>query len=148
MSFVTPKDTRDGDTVTITHSDNFGLKGLEPVPTDLLDITFGDTVIATGKYDVDKNTIVYTFTDAINGRGYAKARAEHAAFDREEKIQNSQEQTFTVDMGETTDSITLNVDYGEPYNHEALAGKSEFTEWNPETGEFTQSTILTPTLKM
>ncbi|MDQ0507915.1 hypothetical protein QO008_000359 [Peptoniphilus ivorii] len=97
---------------------------------------------------MDKNTIVYTFTDAINGRGYAKARAEHAAFDREEKIQNSQEQTFTVDMGETTDSITLNVDYGEPYNHEALAGKSEFTEWNPETGEFTQSTILTPTLKM
>nr|WP_269471188.1 fibrinogen-binding adhesin SdrG C-terminal domain-containing protein [Peptoniphilus ivorii] len=131
----------------MTHSDNFGLKGLEPVPTDLLDITFGDTVIATGKYDVDKNTIVYTFTDAINGRGYAKARAEHVAFDREEKIQNSQEQTFTVDMGETTDSITLNVDYGEPYNHEGLEGKSEFTEWNPETGEFTQIYYINPNSK-
>lgn len=141
-SFVTPKGTRAGDTITINLSDNYTLKGLEPETDEVLSIESGDVVIATGKKDGNK--IIYTFTDAVNDKDYAFGYVNFGGFDNKEFIKNSGNQTFSVNIGNVSASKDLYVDYGRYAKNGNLEIKSQFTDFNVETGEFTQVIYINP----
>ena len=150
VSFTTPEGTKEGDTFTVKLSDNMSLKGLEPDTDYALPVKFGDKTIATAKR-IDRQTIQYTFTKDIEDLKYARVYIINSAQENKDVVQNSGNQTFKINVGEKTkDKKDINVDFGKLYHAETsenVNGKSQFTEFNPETGEFTQVFYLNPESK-
>ncbi|MDY6018088.1 MAG: Ig-like domain-containing protein, partial [Anaerococcus sp.] len=135
FSFVTPKGTKPGDTVTINLPDNLNIAGIR-ANSDVISIKSNDKVIATGH--LDGNKLIYTFTDDIKDMQNVYGYADYAAYDTPEVIRNSSNQDFTISIGNKSDTVKLYVDYGEPFDQNGMDMKSQFTKFNPETGEFTQ----------
>lgn len=150
VSFTTPEGTKEGDTFTVKLSDNMSLKGLEPDTDYALPVKFGDKTIATAKR-IDRQTIQYTFTKDIEDLKYARVYIINSAQENKDVVQNSGNQTFKINVGEKAkDKKDINVDFGKLYHAETsenVNGKSQFTEFNPETGEFTQVFYLNPESK-
>ena len=150
VSFTTPEGTKEGDTFTVKLSDNMSLKGLEPDTDYALPVKFGDKIIATAKR-IDRQTIQYTFTKDIEGLKYARVYIINSAQENKEVVRNSGNQTFKINVGEKAkDEQDINVDFGKLYHAETsenVNGRSQFTEFNPETGEFTQVFYLNPESK-
>ncbi|AEA01342.1 Ig-like domain-containing protein [Aerococcus sp. Group 1] len=140
--FVTPKGTKEGDTFTLTVSDNYSLKGIEPESNQIPDIVSEDAVIAKGRKEGNK--IIYTFTKAINDRPRAFAVFSLTGFDNKKVIKNSSNQTFKIQAGDKSAVKNLYVNYGQPYRKGRLNINSQFTEWNKDTGEFTQVFYVNP----
>ncbi|MCY3060794.1 MucBP domain-containing protein [Aerococcus urinae] len=140
--FVTPKGTKEGDTFTLTVSDNYSLKGIEPESNQVPDIVSEDAVIAKGRKEGNK--IIYTFTKAINDRPRAFAVFALTGFDNKKVIKNSSNQTFKIQAGDKSAVKNLYVNYGQPYRKGKLNINSQFTEWNKDTGEFTQVFYVNP----
>lgn len=151
VSFTTPEGTKAGDTFTVKLSDNMSLKGLEPDTDYALPVKFGDKIIATAKR-IDRQTIQYTFTKDIEDLKYARVYIINSAQENKDVVQNSGKQTFKINVGEKAkDEKDINVDFGKLYHAETsenVNGKSQFTEFNPETGEFTQVFYLNPESKV
>ena len=150
VSFTTPEGTKEGDTFTVKLSDNMSLKGLEPDTDYALPVKFGDKTIATAKR-IDRQTIQYTFTKEINDLKYARVYIINSAQENREKVQETSDQTFKINVGEkAADEQNIKVDFGKIYEA-ALSGdvngKSQFTEFNPEDGSFTQVFYLNPESK-
>ncbi|WP_195854519.1 Ig-like domain-containing protein [Aerococcus tenax] len=144
--FVTPKGTKEGDTFTLTLSDNYTLKGIEPETNQVPDIKSEDVVIAKGRREGNK--VIYTFTKAINDKVRAFAVIALNAFDNKKIIKNSSLQTFEVKAGNKSAVKKLYVNYGNPYRKGRLNINSQFTEWNRDTGEFTQVFYVNPKSEM
>ncbi|MDU6064687.1 MAG: Ig-like domain-containing protein, partial [Anaerococcus sp.] len=151
VSFTTPEGTKEGDTFTVKLSDNMSLKGLEPDTDYAVPVKFGDKIIATAKR-IDRQTIQYTFTKDIEDLKYARVYIINAAQENKDVVQNSGNQTFKINVGEKAKAEKdINVDFGKLYHAETsenVNGKSQFTEFNPETGEFTQVFYLNPESKV
>ncbi|MDU7114762.1 MAG: Ig-like domain-containing protein, partial [Peptoniphilus harei] len=150
LSFTTPEGTKEGDTFTVKLSDNMSLKGLEPDTDYALPVKFGDKIIATAKR-IDRQTIQYTFTKDIEEMKYARVYIINSAQENKDVVQNSGDQTFKINVGEKAKAEKdINVDFGKLYHAETsenVNGRSQFTEFNPETGEFTQVFYLNPESK-
>ena len=150
VSFTTPEGTKEGDTFTVKLSDNMSLKGLEPDTDYALPIVVGGKEIATGKR-IDRQTIQYTFTKEINDMRNARVYIVNSAQENREKVQNTSEQTFKVNVGKkAADEKNIKVDFGaviHDKNDGILNGKSQFTSYNPEDGSFTQVFYLNPESK-
>ncbi|MDU6792039.1 MAG: Ig-like domain-containing protein, partial [Anaerococcus sp.] len=150
VSFTTPEGTKEGDTFTVKLSDNMSLKGLEPDTDYALPVKFGDKTIATAKR-IDRQTIQYTFTKDIEDLKYARVYIINSAQENKNVVQNSGNQTFKINVGEKAKAEEhINVDFGKLYHAETsenVNGRSQFTEFNPETGEFTQVFYLNPESK-
>ena len=150
VSFTTPEGTKEGDTFTVKLSDNMSLKGLEPDTDYALPVKFGDKIIATAKR-IDRQTIQYTFTKDIEEMKYARVYIINSAQENKDVVQNSGKQTFKINVGEKAKAEKdINVDFGKLYHAETsenVNGRSQFTEFNPETGEFTQVFYLNPESK-
>ena len=151
VSFTTPEGTKEGDTFTVKLSDNMSLKGLEPDTDYALPVKFGDKIIATAKR-IDRQTIQYTFTKDIKDLKYARVYIINSAQENKDVVQNSGNQTFKINVGEKAKAEKdINVDFGKLYHAETsenVNGRSQFTEFNPETGEFTQVFYLNPESKV
>ena len=151
VSFTTPEGTKEGDTFTVKLSENMSLKGLEPDTDYALPVKFGDKIIATAKR-IDRQTIQYTFTKDIEDLKYARVYIINSAQENKDVVQNSGNQTFKINVGEKAKAEKdINVDFGKLYHAETsenVNGKSQFTEFNPETGEFTQVFYLNPESKV
>lgn len=151
LSFTTPEGTKEGDTFTVKLSDNMSLKGLEPDTDYALPVKFGDKIIATAKR-IDRQTIQYTFTKDIKDLKYARVYIINSAQENKDVVQNSGNQTFKINVGEKAKAEKdINVDFGKLYHAETsenVNGRSQFTEFNPETGEFTQVFYLNPESKV
>ncbi|MDU5100016.1 MAG: Ig-like domain-containing protein, partial [Peptoniphilus grossensis] len=151
VSFTTPEGTKKGDTFTVKLSDNMSLKGLEPDTDYALPVKFGDKIIATAKR-IDRQTIQYTFTKDIEEMKYARVYIINSAQENKDVVQNSGDQTFKINVGEKSKAEKdINVDFGKLYHAETsenVNGRSQFTEFNPETGEFTQVFYLNPESKV
>ena len=151
VSFTTPEGTKKGDTFTVKLSDNMSLKGLEPDTDYALPVKFGDKIIATAKR-IDRQTIQYTFTKDIEEMKYARVYIINSAQENKDVVQNSGDQTFKINVGEKAKAEKdINVDFGKLYHAETsenVNGRSQFTEFNPETGEFTQVFYLNPESKV
>ena len=150
LSFTTPEGTKAGDTFTVKLSDNMSLKGLEPDTDYALPVKFGDKIIATAKR-IDRQTIQYTFTKEINDLKYARVYIINSAQENREKVQETSDQTFKINVGEkAADEQNIKVDFGKIYEaalSSDVNGKSQFTEFNPEDGSFTQVFYLNPESK-
>ncbi|MBS4881608.1 MAG: fibrinogen-binding adhesin SdrG C-terminal domain-containing protein [Peptoniphilus harei] len=151
LSFTTPEGTKEGDTFTVKLSDNMSLKGLEPDTDYALPVKFGDKIIANAKR-IDRQTIQYTFTKDIEDLKYARVYIINSAQENKDVVQNSGNQTFKINVGEKAKAEkNINVDFGKLYHAEIsenVNGRSQFTEFNPETGEFTQVFYLNPESKV
>ena len=151
VSFTTPEGTKAGDTFSVKLSDNMSLKGLEPDTDYALPVKFGDKIIATAKR-IDRQTIQYTFTKDIEDLKYARVYIINSAQENKDVVQNSGNQTFKINVGEKAKAEKdIDVDFGKLYHAETsenVNGKSQFTEFNPETGEFTQVFYLNPESKV
>ncbi|MDU4018197.1 MAG: Ig-like domain-containing protein, partial [Finegoldia magna] len=151
VSFTTPEGTKEGDTFTVKLSDNMSLKGLEPDTDYAVPVKFGDKIIANAKR-IDRQTIQYTFTKDIEDLKYARVYIINAAQENKDVVRNSGDQTFKINVGEKAKAEKdINVDFGKLYHAETsenVNGKSQFTEFNPETGEFTQVFYLNPESKV
>lgn len=147
VSFTTPKDTKSGDTFTLKLSENMSLKGIEPDTEEAVDIEIDGKVIAKGKR-IDRQTIVYTFTDEINDRRRVKLSLKGFAFDNKDLIRDSKDQDFSIKVGNNSDTKKLYVDYGKNYyTGPNLNGSSQFTSFDPKTGDFTQVFYVNPDSK-
>ncbi|EGS30226.1 C-terminal domain protein of bacterial fibrinogen-binding adhesin [Peptoniphilus sp. oral taxon 375 str. F0436] len=150
VSFTTPEGTKEGDTFTVKLSDNMSLKGIEPDTDYALPVKFGDKIIANAKR-IDKQTIQYTFTKEINDLKYARVYIINSAQENREKVQETSDQTFKINIGEKAkDEQKIKVDFGKIYEAELSSdvnGKSQFIAYNPKTGEFTQVFYLNPESK-
>ncbi|MDU2830563.1 MAG: Ig-like domain-containing protein, partial [Anaerococcus sp.] len=151
VSFTTPEGTKEGDTFTVKLSDNMSLKGLEPDTDYAVPVKFGDKIIANAKR-IDRQTIQYTFTKVIEDLKYARVYIINSAQENKDVVRNSGDQTFKINVGEKAKAEKdINVDFGKLYHAETsenVNGKSQFTEFNPETGEFTQVFYLNPESKV
>lgn len=151
VSFTTPEGTKEGDTFTVKLSDNMSLKGLEPDTDYAVPVKFGDKIIANAKR-IDRQTIQYTFTKDIEDLKYARVYIINSAQENKDVVRNSGDQTFKINVGEKAKAEKdINVDFGKLYHAETsenVNGKSQFTEFNPETGEFTQVFYLNPESKV
>lgn len=146
ISFKAPTDVQPGDEFTITLSDNWSLKGIEP-DTDFADpiIDENGVVIAEGKR-TDRNHIVYTFTENIRGGEEISGKINSHGYDVKEKIKNTQDQTFEISVGDKSNNKTLTVDYG-PINvsdNWNANGKSQFISNDEKTGEYKQVFYINP----
>ncbi|MDU1829376.1 Ig-like domain-containing protein, partial [Anaerococcus sp.] len=146
ISFKAPTDIQPGDEFTITLSDNWSLKGIEP-DTDFADpiIDENGVVIAEGKR-TDRNHIVYTFTENIHDVEEISGNINSHGYDVKEKIKNTQDQTFEISVGDKSNNKTLTVDYG-PINvsdNWNANGKSQFISNDEKTGEYKQVFYINP----
>ena len=147
VSFTTPKDTKSGDTFTLKLSENMSLKGIEPDTEEAVDIKIDGKVIAKGKR-INRQTIEYTFTDEINHLRRVKLSLKGFAFDNKDLIRDSKDQDFSINVGKNSDTKKLYVDYGKNYyTGPNLNGSSQFTSFDPKTGDFTQVFYVNPDSK-
>ena len=147
VSFTTPKDTKSGDTFTLKLSENMSLKGIEPDTEEAVDIKIDGKVIAKGKR-INRQTIVYTFTDEINDLRRVKLSLKGFAFDNKDLIRDSKDQDFSINVGKNSYTKKLYVDYGKNYyTGRNLNGSSQFTSFDPKTGDFTQVFYVNPDSK-
>ncbi|MDU3212382.1 Ig-like domain-containing protein, partial [Anaerococcus sp.] len=146
ISFKAPTDVQPGDEFTITLSDNWSLKGIEP-DTDFADpiIDKNGVVIAEGKR-TDRNHIVYTFTENIHDVEEISGEIKSHGYDVKEKIKNTQDQTFEISVGDNSNNQTLKVDYGpiNVSNNWNANGKSQFISNDENTGEYKQVFYINP----
>ncbi|MDU1317062.1 Ig-like domain-containing protein, partial [Anaerococcus hydrogenalis] len=146
VSFKAPDDTKAGDYFIIRLSDNWTLKGIEPDTTKADPIVVNGKEIATGER-LSRQEIKYTFNKNIDNLNEVRVQVQYGGYDVKEKIQNSQNQTFTINVGNTSDSKDLYVDYGQVNYDEyqrILNGTSQYTHFDSETGDFTQVFYINP----
>lgn len=148
VSFTSPKGTIAGDYFTIDLSDNLSLKGIEPDHENEYPIEIDGKVVADG-IRTDRSTIKYTFNENINDeRNVVVSVKGFAYIDKTKVPNNSPEEKISIKVGETVDEHNINVEYGKPYyTGDNLNGVSQFTEFNPKTGEFTQVFYINPDSK-
>ena len=146
--FTSPKGTIGGDYFTIDFSDNLSLKGIEPDHENEYPIEIDGNVVAEG-VRTDRSTIKYTFNEKINDqRNVVVSIKGFAYIDKTKVPNNSPEEKISIKVGDTVDEHTINVEYGKPfYTGNNLNGMSQFTEFNPETGEYTQVFYINPDSK-
>ena len=149
VSFTSPRGTIAGDYFTIDLSDNLSLKGIEPDHENEYPIEIDGKVVADG-VRVDRSTIKYTFNENINDeRNVVVSVKGFAYIDKTKVPNNSPEEKISIKVGDTVDEHNINVQYGKPYyTGENLNGMSQFTEFNPETGEYTQVFYINPDSKI
>ena len=147
VSFTTPKGTTAGDYFTIDLSENLSLKGIEPDHENEYPIEINDKVVADG-IRLDRSTIKYTFNENVNDERNVRVSVKGFAYVDKTKVQNTTDEKFSIAVGDTTDEKILKVEYEDTYftgNH--LNGVSQFTEFNPKTGEYTQVFYINPESK-
>ncbi|WP_019139148.1 SdrD B-like domain-containing protein [Peptoniphilus timonensis] len=149
VAFKAPEGTKSGDYFDIVLSDNWTLKGIEP-DTDKADpIDINGKTVADGKR-LSRHKIRYTFNENVEGLDEVRVAVQYGGYDVKEKVQNSKTQTFTVSVGNHSDSKELFVNYGEVRYDDyqmVLNGTSQYTYFNPETGDFTQVFYINPESK-
>ena len=149
VKFKAPDDTKAGDYFDIKLSDNWTLKGIEPDKNDAEPIKIGEKTIAVGKR-IDRHHIRYTFTEDIDGLDDIQVNVQYGGYDDKEKIKYSSDQKFEIGVGDNKDEKDLYVNYGRPFYDQfgtTINGRSQYTSWNPETGEFTQVFYINPDSK-
>ena len=148
VSFTSPRGTIAGDYFTIDLSDNLSLKGIEPDHENEYPIEINDKVVADG-VRLDRSTIKYTFNENINDeRNVVVSIKGFAYIDKTKVPNNSPKEKISIKVGDTVDEHNINVQYGKPYyTGDSLNGMSQFTEFNPETGEYTQVFYINPDSK-
>lgn len=146
VAFKAPEGTKAGDYFDIVLSDNWTLKGIEP-DTDKADpIDINGKMVADGKR-LSRHQIRYTFNQNVEGLDEVRVLVQYGGYDVKEKVQNSKTQTFTVSVGNHSDSKELFVNYGQVrYDNyqRVLNGTSQYTYFNPDTGDFTQVFYINP----
>ncbi|WP_308655042.1 Ig-like domain-containing protein, partial [uncultured Anaerococcus sp.] len=148
VSFTSPRGTIAGDYFTIDLSDNLSLKGIEPDHENEYPIEIDGKVVADG-VRVDRSTIKYTFNENINDQRNVVVSVKGFAYIDKTKVpNNTPEEKISIKVGDTVDEHNINVEYGKPYyTGDNLNGMSQFTEFNPETGEYTQVFYINPDSK-
>lgn len=148
VSFTSPRGTIAGDYFTIDLSDNLSLKGIEPDHENEYPIEIDGKVVADG-IRVDRSTIKYTFNENINDQRNVVVSVKGFAYIDKTKVpNNTPEEKISIKVGDTVDEHNINVEYGKPYyTGDNLNGMSQFTEFNPETGEYTQVFYINPDSK-
>ena len=148
VSFTSPKGTKAGDYFTIDLSDNLSLKGIEPDHENEYPIDIDGKVVADG-VRVDRSTIKYTFNENINDeRNVVVSVKGFAYIDKTKVPNNTTDEKISIKLGETVDEHNINVQYGKPfYTGDKLNGMSQFTEFDPKTGEYTQVFYINPDSK-
>ena len=148
VSFTSPRGTIEGDYFTIDLSENLSLKGIEPDHENEYPIEIDGKVVADG-VRVDRSTIKYTFNKNINDeRNVVVSVKGFAYIDKTKVPNNSPKEKISIKVGDTVDEHNINVEYGDPYyTGNNLNGMSQFTEFNPETGEYTQVFYINPDSK-
>ncbi|EKB53945.1 YSIRK family Gram-positive signal peptide, partial [Facklamia hominis CCUG 36813] len=146
--FTSPKGTIAGDYFTIDLSDNLSLKGIEPDHENEYPIEIDGTVVADG-IRTDRSTIKYTFNENINDQRNVVVSIKGFAYIDKTKVPNNTEnEKISIKLGDKVDEHNINVEYGKPfYTGNNLNGMSQITEFNPETGEFTQVFYINPDSK-
>ena len=149
VSFTSPRGTIAGDYFTIDLSDNLSLKGIEPDHENEYPIEIDGKVVADG-VRVDRSTIKYTFNENINDeRNVVVSVKGFAYIDKIKVPNNSPKEKISIKVGDTVDEHNINVQYGKTfYTGENLNGMSQITEFNPETGEYTQVFYINPDSKI
>ena len=148
VSFTTPEGTIAGDTFKIDLSDNLSLKGIEPDHENEYPIEINGEIVAEGKR-IDRSTILYTFNENISKYRNVRASVKGFAYIDKTKVPNTTDAIISIGIGDKVDSHIVKVQYGDPYYTGAnLNGISQFTEFNPKTGEFTQVFYINPDSKM
>lgn len=148
VSFTSPRGTIAGDYFTIDLSDNLSLKGIEPDHENEYPIDINGKVVADG-VRVDRSTIKYTFNENINDeRNVVVSVKGFAYIDKTKVPNNKKDEKISIALGDKVDEHTINVEYGDTYyTGDNLNGMSQFTEFNPETGEYTQVFYINPDSK-
>ncbi|MGN5980642.1 Ig-like domain-containing protein, partial [Finegoldia magna] len=148
VSFTSPKGTIAGDYFTIDLSDNLSLKGIEPDNENEYPIEIDGKVVADG-VRTDRSTIKYTFNENINDQRNVVVSVKGFAYIDKTKVPNNTEnEKISIKLGDTVDEHNIKVEYGDPYyTGNNLNGMSQFTEFNPKTGEFTQVFYINPDSK-
>ena len=146
VAFKAPDDTKPGDYFDITLSDNWTLKGIEP-DTEIADpINIDGKTVDDGKR-LSRQKIRYTFNENIKHVDDIRVYVQYGGYDVKEKVQDSKTQTFTISVGNYSDSKDLFVDYGnvsyDDYQR-VLNGTSQYTHFDPDTGDFTQVFYINP----
>ena len=146
--FTSPKGTIAGDYFTIDLSDNLSLKGIEPDHENEYPIEINGKVVADG-VRVDRSTIKYTFNENINDeRNVVVSVKGFAYIDKTKVPNNKKDEKISIALGDKVDEHTINVQYGDPYyTGDKLNGMSQFTEFDPKTGEYTQVFYINPDSK-
>ncbi len=146
VAFKAPDGTKAGDYFDITLSDNWTLKGIEPDTEDANPIEINGNIVADGKR-LSRQQIRYTFNDNIKDLEEIRVAVQYGGYDVKEKVQDSKTQTFTISVGDHYDSKDLYVDYGQVrYDdyEKVLNGTSQYTHFDPKTGDFTQVFYINP----
>ena len=147
--FTSPKGTIAGDYFTIDLSENLSLKGIEPDHENEYPIEIDGKVVADG-IRTDRSTIKYTFNENVNDKRNVVVSVKGFAYIDKTKVpNNSPEEKISIKVGDTVDEHNIKVEYGKPYyTGDSLNGMSQFTEFNPETGEYTQVFYINPDSKI
>ena len=144
VSFTTPRGTIAGDYFTIDLSENLSLKGIEPDHENEYPIEINGKTVADG-VRLDRSTIKYTFNENVNDERNVRVSVKGFAYVDKTKVPNTKDENFSIAVGDTKDEKTLKVEYGDTYyTEDKLNGISQFTEFNPETGEYTQVFYINP----
>ena len=147
VSFTTPRGTIAGDYFTIDLSENLSLKGIEPDHENEYPIEINDKVVADG-VRLDRSTIKYTFNENVNDERNVRVSVKGFAYVDKTKVPNTTDEKFSIAVGDTKDEKTIKVKYGDTYfTGDHLNGVSQFTEFNPKTGEYTQVFYINPESK-
>gem|GEM_PF-1872497 len=146
--FTSPKGTIAGDYFIIDLSDNLSLKGIEPDHENEYPIEIDGKVVADG-IRTDRSTIKYTFNENINDQRNVVVSVKGFAYIDKTKVpNNTPDEKISIALGDKVDEHTINVEYGDTYyTGDNLNGMSQFTEFNPETGEYTQVFYINPDSK-
>ena len=152
ISFTSPKGAIEGDYFKIEFSDNLSLKGIEPDHKDERSIKIDNTVVAEGER-LDRSTIKYTFNDTIANKRNLRVAVKGFVYIDKTKVPNTNpSEEISISLGEKIDTHTINVEYNDAYHDNIngqsdLNGKSQFTAFDPDTGEFTQVFYINPDTK-
>ncbi|MFR6221815.1 MAG: Ig-like domain-containing protein, partial [Anaerococcus sp.] len=149
VAFKAPDDTKAGDYFDINLSDNWTLKGIEPDTDNANPININGVTVADGKR-LSRQKIRYTFNENIKNLDEIRVAVQYGGYDVKEKVKDSKPQTFTVSVGDNSDSKQLYVDYGKvSYDsyQTGINGKSNYTAFDLKTGEFTQVFYINPDSK-
>ena len=146
VAFKAPDDTKAGDYFDIDLSDNWTLKGIEP-DTNIADpININGVTVADGQR-LSRQKIRYTFNENIKDLDEIRVAVQYGGYDVKEAVKDSKSQTFTVSVGDHSDSKELFINYGNvSYDNygTGINGKSNYTAFDPKTGEFTQVFYINP----
>uniref|UniRef100_UPI0027BB12CD Ig-like domain-containing protein n=3 Tax=Bacillota TaxID=1239 RepID=UPI0027BB12CD len=149
VAFKAPDDTKAGDYFDINLSDNWTLKGIESDTDNANPININGVTVADGKR-LSRQKIRYTFNENIKNLDEIRVAVQYGGYDVKEKVKDSKTQTFTVSVGDHSDSKELYVDYGKvsyDSHQTGINGKSNYTAFDPKTGEFTQVFYINPDSK-